>query len=157
MAINPNTDFTAGSILEASQQNRFPRGIVAFAQSSTATGNITTETVSITSSSFTAVANRYYKISYFEPILQYVSGTITDVNLKIRITNISGAIQQQTEFFLTNTSGRAGTGYISVTKTLSAGSTVLVGCIQPKGGGIVGTYRDGNTLAQIIVEDLGPA
>jgi len=35
MAINPNTDFTSGAVLTAAQQNRFPRGVMALATSST--------------------------------------------------------------------------------------------------------------------------
>ncbi len=63
MAINPNTDFSAGAVLLASQQNRFPRGVMAFTKA-TASGSINSEQVQITGSSFTAVANRYYKITF---------------------------------------------------------------------------------------------
>ena len=46
MAINPNTDFSAGAVLTAAQQNRFPRGVVAFSSSQTSSAAIgTTETV----------------------------------------------------------------------------------------------------------------
>jgi len=61
MAINPNTNFSAGAVLTSAQQNRFPRGVMAFTKA-TASGAINSEAVQITGSSFTAVANRYYKI-----------------------------------------------------------------------------------------------
>lgn len=132
-----------------------PRGIVAFAENTTASGSITVETVAVTSSSFTAVANRYYRISYYEPIVQYISGTITANVLRLRLTNISGATQQSTEFFTVNTFGRNATGFCSVTTTLTAGSTVLVGTFAPVGGGTMSCFRSATVKAQIIVEDIG--
>jgi hypothetical protein len=157
MAVNPNTDFSDSTSLPAAQLNRFPRGIVAFAENATASGNTTIETVSVTSSSFTAVANRYYRISYYEPIVQYISGTVTANALRIRLTDLTGTLQQQTEFFTVNTFGRNATGFVTITTTLTAGSTVLVGTFAPIGGGTMACFRSATVKAQIIVEDLGPA
>jgi len=65
MAVNPNTDFVAGAILTASQQNRFGRGAMGYVSKSD--GNfaaITAETdltgMSIT---FTGVTGRLYRLS----------------------------------------------------------------------------------------------
>jgi hypothetical protein len=94
MAISPNTDFTSGQILTATQMNQFPRGIVALTSSSTPTANFTSEIVTITGASFTAVANRYYKVSYFEPVPSSVTAT-GNLVVRIRQTNISGAIKEE--------------------------------------------------------------
>ncbi len=51
MAINPNTNFSAGAVLTSAQQNRFPRGVMAFTKA-TASGAINSEAVQITGSSF---------------------------------------------------------------------------------------------------------
>jgi hypothetical protein len=64
MAISPNVDFTAGQILTATQQNQFPRGIVAIATRNTSYAPNTVES-DLFSVTFTAVANRYYKYSLF--------------------------------------------------------------------------------------------
>ena len=157
MAINPNTNFTAGQILTADQQNRFGRGIMAIGENTTASGTVAIETVSCTSSAFTAVANRYYKITYFEPVLQYVSGAVTNAVVRIRLTNLAGAEQVFTELSVVNTFGKNNTGIVTTVKTLTAGSTVLVGTFAPTGGGSINCFRSATARAQIIVEDIGPA
>ena len=64
MAIAPNVTFVSGAILTAAQQNAFGFGIVATATSSAVTLTGTVEAVSITASTFKAIANMYYKITY---------------------------------------------------------------------------------------------
>jgi hypothetical protein len=82
MAISPNVDFTSGQVLTAAQQNQFPRGIVAQV-SETANGTaLPTEQVTLTASTFTAVANRYYRITYFEPIAQNPGGAGSSITAK---------------------------------------------------------------------------
>ena len=44
MAISPNDDFTAGQVLTATECNQFPRGVMAYAQS-TADYTLTTSDV----------------------------------------------------------------------------------------------------------------
>ena len=46
-----------------------PFGLIAYSSTSTSTSLITTINTQITMSSFTAIANRYYKITYQEPSL----------------------------------------------------------------------------------------
>jgi hypothetical protein len=93
MAINPNTNFTTLSPVSADQMNRFPRGVMAYNQVIATDNTITAEEVQITGSSFTAVANRYYKVTYYEPVIG--SNTATGyVAGRIRLTNLAGAQQQ---------------------------------------------------------------
>jgi hypothetical protein len=76
MAISPNVDFVSGAILTAAQQNQFPRGIMQrVASTSSATGT-NTETVTLTLPAFTAVANRYYRITYFEPYIETLAAAV---------------------------------------------------------------------------------
>jgi hypothetical protein len=155
MAINPNTDFTAGQVLTADQQNRFGRGIMAIGEATSSTATVAIETVSVTSSSFTAVANRYYKITYFEPVLQHRSGTVNQALMRIRLTNLAGAEQVFCEVKISSADNA--TGICTTVKTLTAGSTVFVGTFFPTGGGSMSCFRSATARAQIIVEDIGPA
>ena len=155
MAINPNTDFSPGAILTASQQNRFPRGIVAYAESTANTAGYTAEIVTSGNATFTAVANRYYRITYYEPVIAYNSGTVNRVELNIRLTNISGAIQ--TTSAVNPTTNRS-FGIASVVKTFTAGSVTVVGTSQvASGGGVANNQRAAAQASYIMVEDLGPA
>jgi hypothetical protein len=155
MAVNPNTDFSAGAIYTAAQANRFPRGVMAYDQSTTAMGNFSSETVAITGSSFTAVANRYYKITYFEPDPYSVSST-GYMGMAIRITNISGAIKQIGYVnFVSATSNNSMNQVVLIT-TLAAGTTNFVGTLGTNTGQM-SANRTSNVVAFLLVEDIGPA
>jgi hypothetical protein len=156
MAINPNTDFTTGAVLTADQQNRFPRGIIELDTSSTTVSYSTSETVYLTTPSFDAVADRYYKITYFEPNVQSPGGAGNFSEMRIRLTNASGTQLQYTQ---QQSSGATQTGNglsASVITTLSAGATVIVGTMRANTG-TPGLFRGAGTQAFLIVEDLGPA
>ena len=151
MAINPNTDFTTGQVLTSSQANRFPRGIMAFTSVTASDTTITSEEVQITGASFTAVANSYYRITYYEP---GISGTNTSGNARIRITNISGSVYQLQSVAIPS----AGGGFVSMSAitTLTAGSTNFVATLASDSGTIQAT-RSSTRYAFLLVEDIGPA
>ena len=148
-----NTDFTSGQILTAAQQNNFPRGLVSVTSNTTSSGTVSVETLTATSPSFTAVANRYYRITYFEPVLQYVSGTVNTGILRIRLTSISGAEQVFSEVKISGANNA--TGIVTTVKTLTAGATVLVATFAPAGGGSMNCFRSATATAQLIIEDMG--
>jgi hypothetical protein len=152
MAINPNTDFTAGAILTAAQQNRFPRGIMARGVQTTSQFGIGAETQVVASGTFTAVANRFYKITF---ILPYTYKTTTGlVKARIRKTNTTGTIYQ--EYNITRVNDQIWAHTVEVVTTLDAGSIEVVGTLVVSAGTInnepAATYP-----CQIIVEDIGPA
>jgi hypothetical protein len=155
MAISPNVDFTSGQILTATQQNQFPRGIVAFTQRTTDSTGLSSESIQITATTFTAVANRYYKITYFEPLLD-TDGAGESIKMGVRLTNISGAVQQVASFQTTGGTAAANSQTLSIVKTFSAGSTVLVATLSGTPG-TFNAYRNASNIAYICVEDLGPA
>ena len=153
MAINPNTDFVAGAILTAAQQNRFPRGIMTVAENTTSSGAITAEAIQVTAPAFTAVANRYYLIQYVEQDLFRSAGSA--IQMRIRLTNLAGAIQT----FSQDISGTVNINNAMTTSrvmTFTAGSVVLVGTLQCGGAGTIAT-RGVAQPAYILVTDLGPA
>ena len=153
MAINPNTDFSAGAVLTASQQNRFPRGIVSYTTATATDATITAEEIQITGNSFTAVANRYYRLMYFEPNLNNASDS--NVQMQIRLTNIAGATQGASYVFC-----RAGSfsssGLLIAYSTFTAGATTLVATLLSTVGTSAAT-RSTTFKAILSVEDVGPA
>ena len=158
MAINPNTDFSSGAVLTAAQQNRFPRGVMALATSTTSYTLTTSEVIATGMTvTFTAVANRYYKITYFEPQAQ--TGTAaSNTQLTLRQTNASGTVLQNTIF--QNESAALDQQGVSCIRTLtfSAGSITVVGTAKCNSTtGAPQLIRDSNRQAQLLVEDIGPA
>ena len=145
----------AVAIFFPSHQASFGFGIVSATSVTAASGNFTAETLRITSPSFTAVANRYYRISYIEPVLQFATGTVNNIGMLIRITNISGAIQNFSEIKIASANNNAGS--VQIVKTLTAGATVFVGTVIANGGGQANAYGAANCIAQLIIEDIGPA
>jgi hypothetical protein len=155
MAISPNTNFSTGAVLTADQQNRFPRGVMAYDQATTSMATFSSETVAITGSSFTAVANRYYKVTYFEPDPFSVTST-GYYGMAIRITNISGAIKNiGYNNFVSPTLNNA-LGSVYWVGTLPAGATNFVGTLGTNTG-TMSSNRGASTIAFLLVEDIGPA
>ena len=154
MAIAPNTTFTSGSILTAAQMNALPWGIVAIGQRTSNQSLAGVEAITVTTSAFTAVANRYYKITFYEPNVVYGSGTVNYVEQLMYKTNLAGTQLQYGPFVISNQRGR---GVLELTTTFAAGSTVIVGSLSPAGGGTVTATAGATFPAQIIVQDMGPA
>ena len=160
MAINPNTDFSSGAILLASQQNRFPRGVVAFTTSTTSSASITTEVATLTSSSFTAVANRYYKVTYYEPLLQVSVTPPGYVTARIRLTNVSGTVFQYSDIEPVISTGSDGIilNQVAIISTLSAGATTICGTLAASSNSLIAAGSAGAGARRfIMVEDIGPA
>ena len=156
MAISPNNDFTAGQVLTATECNQFPRGVMAFASSTTTDATITAEEIQLTSSSFTAVANRYYRITYYEPQVSSPATAGAYATGAIRLTNLAGTKYQQS---IVQNAPATLVNYSMTTVwvgTLTAGSTVIVATMQ----GFSGTFaanRSATQPAQLTIEDIGPA
>jgi hypothetical protein len=151
MAISPNVDFVAGAVLTATQENQFPRGVMQLVEA-TSNASLGAEAVTITSPSFTAVANRYYRITYYEPRVA-CSGSSNTTSVRIRLTNASGTIFGGGQVFNAGSSMDLPFTVVAFT-TLSAGSTVIVGTIAALSGTAT---RTSDLPAQLIVEDMGPA
>ena len=153
MAVNPNVDFVAGAILTAAQQNRFGRGVMAYNQVIVSDSSVTAEEVQITGSAFTAVANRYYRITYLEP---FVYGSVTSTyTFRIRQTNLAGTLLQEIAT-VAGVLGSYGYGACSVVTTFPAGSTNVVATLTSSAGTGVAS-RTATRVAYLMVEDIGPA
>jgi hypothetical protein len=155
MAINPNTDFTSGAILTADQQNRFPRGILSFAEKTTGTPGVTAETVVITLPSFTAVANRYYRVTGHFPIVYPSPAGTADLNVYIRKGTTTGGTTLQHDT-VSCTAAAPGFGITIVwVGTLSAGAQQMV--LTASANAASQFFGSATRPAQFFIEDIGPA
>jgi hypothetical protein len=148
-----NTTFVSGAILTAAQMNNLPMGIVSVTSAAATSANVSVETLMITAPSFTAVANRYYRITYSQPVFQYVSGTVNQIAMNIKLTSTAGTLQMSSEVRVA--SGGNATGICTVVKTFSAGATVLIASFTPQGGGLANAFTGTGYAAQLIIEDMG--
>lgn len=147
MAINPNIDFSSGSVFTADQANRFPRGVMAYSQHTSNVG-FSTETTILTTS-FTAVANRYYRLTFFEPGL-------SNLNIGLSLLRIKSGATILTQGNVAN----------PVANTLYAGSLVLVSSFTAGAKTITATAQSSSTgvanasasqIGFLVIEDIGPA
>lgn len=151
MAIAPNTTFVASTVLTAAQQNAFGFGIVALTSSTTTPAAITTAlATTLTSSTFTAIANRYYKITYVEPVITASTGTVTFIQGTLN----NGATTLATGTALT--SNQRSQISIFAVGTFAAGSTTITAKLQTDSGTATANRSAGGP-AFIVVEDIGPA
>jgi len=109
---------------------------------------------------FTAIANRYYKITYMEPQCQTAGVTNGDTNAQIRVTNAAGTLLNQGWLRSQAASQTVGTITLVSTSTFTAGSTTVVGCAKTSSTTSApvlgrGAAAAGNAL--LLVEDIGPA
>ena len=158
---NPNVDFTTGQTLTSGQMNRLPRGQMAYATSAvnytlTAANAIATG-MTVT---FTAVAGRTYKFTYYEPAVEtstIAAGSTTVLNL--RQTNAAGT-QYQNAVVASQVAGVKDVNSLSlicVVPFAFSGAITFVGCAiasSVTGAPILG--RTATSPAQLFVEDIGP-
>jgi len=150
MAITPNTLFSSGAVYTADQANRFPRGIMQYNTASATDASVTAEEIQITLSAFTAVTGRLYRISYYEP--GFGSSVAAAMTMRIRLTNLAGAVQQTGIVY--NTGAQQQNGFITSVVSLTAGSTVLVATLQ-NSAGTGSANRSATAQAILMVEDIG--
>jgi hypothetical protein len=130
-------------------------GVRAYNSRTTPDTSITSEKVQITGSSFTAVAGRLYKVTYFEPDVFPASGS-GFLRARIRLTNISGTVLNECYEQL-ETSGTTNrfVNLVSI-GTLSAGTQNVVATLFVSGATGYAS-RDASAKALLFVEDIGPA
>lgn len=159
MAISPNVTFTAGAVLTATQQNQFPRGVMARATSTTAYNMTTSDAIATGMTvTFTAEANRYYRITYFEPQAQTAT-VLSSTSATIRQTNAAGTVLNSTVIQNESAAAQDQSGMVCITtNTFTAGSITVVGCAKCTfTTGTPQMVRSASVIALLLVEDIGPA
>lgn len=142
---NPNTNFSAGAVYTAAQANRFPRGVMAL---TTSTSNVIAfGLLSGLSTTFTAVANRLYKIS-----LHIVTSSATPTSRLI--VGFTGNSTRPIDYTVAvnnfeNLEGFGVQTYAAGSQTINVTWALVSGAIAPAAGG-------GNPH-QLVIEDLGPS
>lgn len=145
MAINPNTDFSAGAVYTAAQANRFPRGVMALTTSTSNT--ITAGVLTGLNTTFTAVANRNYRISVLVVTSQPSSGS------RVLVTFTGGSVRVAD---YTNAIAGFPILYGSSVQTYAAGSQTIQVTLTVVAGTVIGNAGAGNGH-QLVIEDIGPA
>jgi hypothetical protein len=157
MAVNPNTTFTAGQVLTADQQNRFPRGLMTDIVTATTTANLTTgNTTQLTAASFTAVAGRLYRITYYEPRVRgttNAAGNGQTMYIYNGASNIQECISPSVS--TVNLVTNATCVYVG---TLPAGATVITAqAVASSTDGTPAFQRTATRFAFLSIEDIGAA
>ena len=158
MAINPNTDFASSAVLLASQQNRFPRGVLAYATSST-NYTLTTSVAVATGMTVTLTlpSTRFLKITYIEPQAGTPNTAGAFTTTTIRLTNAAGAQLSQGIIQTSAALSIAGSVVNNYANIFSSGSWTFVGCgATSSTSGTPVFTRSATNLALLLVEDLGP-
>jgi hypothetical protein len=131
-----------------------PRGLVSFAQVIVASTINTTETVQITSPAFTAVANRYYRVTYYEPLAQIGATTPGYFQFQIRLTNITGTVLFTAEPEPMPNPSDGQIFNMQFVSTFTAGSTVLVATARVNSS-TASLFGRSDVRRQLIIEDIG--
>jgi len=126
-------------------------GVVAYTKTNTTNITYTAEAVTITSSSFTAVANRYYRVTYIEGTTY---GSVPfEGSIRTRLDTLTGTLIGVSRVIVSATGST--TAISTGLFTTTAGSHVVVGTLAASTG--TGTAYRTDIGASIIVEDMGPA
>ena len=149
MAIAPNTTFVSGAVLTAAQQNAFGFSTVALTTLSTnyAPTTVISDAASVT---FTAIANRNYRYSFYVPGADSSAVTL----LTLSLTNSANvAVNNCVETL-------RGAGVLSMFNFVTI-RTETAGSITRKIRGVVstgnGSMFSATSVGYFLVEDIGPA
>ena len=104
--------------------------------------------------SFTAVANRYYKLTYLEPAANPAGGAGSYFFFRVRLTNLAGTEIQRTQLQESGATGVANIGLVQCATTFAAGSTTIVATAIASGAGS-NLFRSAGSKAFLLVEDIG--
>jgi hypothetical protein len=151
MAINPNTNFSAGAVFTADQANRFPRGVVGVSQKVT-DQNVTAEAdVSGLSVTWTAEANRVYKFT-----LTMNAFAASASNLTVYLNDNSTNIRELLEGIAAGTPSFVSFAFY-VTGITAGSKTYKIRSSATSSTTLYGTTARATLVAQLIVEDIGPS
>jgi hypothetical protein len=145
---NPNTNFTAGQVLTAEQQNRFPRGLIGTSILNTDKSFTGIEDSGLTVT-WTAESTRLYKISF--------SGYITSTGAGITFSIFADGSNNELKSTLATViaSGQANHSAFLIESGLSGSVTRKIRLLNQTGTGTL--KASATNQASFMVEDVGPA
>jgi hypothetical protein len=124
MAVSPNTTFVSGAILTAAQQNNFPRGVMAYSVYTGGNQGLTTTLTDVNGATgtFTAVANRAYKVTF----QVYGAKNVSAGAVSLELTNGAGTTTYgSTGIYSANTGVGINFSMTGLVTTLTAGTQTL--------------------------------
>jgi hypothetical protein len=155
MAVNPNTQFSSGSVYTADEANRFPRGVMGAVYRTA--GNITMSTsatdVTGMAVTFTAEASRTYKASWTVTGYKTTSNGWAAVYCNIGATTFAAIYATA---LIVGTEGYFNLSGYTFFSSLTAGSQTikLQSQLQNAGGTI---FASGTNPCVLMIEDCGPS
>ena len=156
MAFNPNITFTAGAILTAAQQNRFPRGVMGAVYRTAGNVAVTTTQADITGMTvtFTAEASRTYKASWLVAGVKDTNNGFLGAFLTNGANTVLGSVYNTGLIVLgTAYANLSGVAFLT---TLTAGSqTLKLRTIAENNAGTI--LASGTNPCVLIIEDCGPS
>jgi hypothetical protein len=159
MAITPNTNFTSGQILTAAQQNRFPRGIMAYQTlefDSTTSATHTTYQDNGTGLTITTVAGRLYRIVYTGH--PYPSGGLQSMKYQV----VLGASTVLDDWVVPDAALNPGVSALMTSPTIYEATTSGSQTFKIQFGAVtantaVRDFGSSTTKRQFFIEDIGAA
>jgi len=153
MAVSPNDLFTSGQILTAQECNNYPFGVVAYSSYTGGNQGITTTVTDVTSATgtFTAIANRAYRVTF----QAYGAKNVSTGSVAFTLTDSAGTTQYfQTQFYSITSVG-INFGFTTLVTGLTAGSkTLKVRCATDVTTGAI--FMSAGQPMSFIIEDIGP-
>jgi hypothetical protein len=150
MAISPNDVFTSGQILTATECNQFPFGIMAI---TTSTGNtVTSGVLTSLNTSFTALANRNYKLT----VTVHSIGSVAGDRLIVAMAVDGAEIQRFADWVIPTASSYRQVLSGSYIWSPSAG-TRAVTVVWSRITGTINPDASTGVYHQLTIEDVGPA
>lgn len=149
MPVNPNTAFTAGAVLTAAQQNRFPRGVMGEA-SRTTIMTLTGSYQTVLSFSFAASAGRLYKLTF---LCMNAMSAATGNRAQIKFVDDT-AVEHGKAYHASVPTGTVLT-FVNLA-TFTAGTRTLTLQAYRDNGASGDLYADSASPMRIWCEDIGP-
>lgn len=145
-----NTNFTAGQVLTAAQQNNFPRGVAGSVRSTAGNTVLGATYADVTGATvtFTAAASRIYKVSF-----SAIGGKAT--NAGQILWKLTDGTTDYGEFFQDIPAGSfAALNSTWTVSGLTAGSkTLKVQAYRSTAAATI--YASGGNILQFVIEDIG--
>jgi hypothetical protein len=150
MAVSPNDDFLAGQVLTAQECNNFPRGVMAYAISTTSP-TVTTTKADVTNmtATFTAVANRLYRATFEGFVGMSASAS------QSQFFFANAANTDQDSWFQDIPASSFECVVLQHLFTTTAGTTTLK-LRALTSAGTMTFYGTGGRTSSFVIEDLGP-
>ena len=152
MAVSPNTTFVSGAIYTAQQANNFPRGVMAYSVYTGGNQGLTTTVADVTNATgtFTAVANRAYKVTF----QGYGSKNVSAGTITFSITDGAGTTTYGSTQIYSINAQALNYSFTGLVTTLTAGTqTIKIRAVTDVTTAAI--FMSAGNPGVFIIEDIG--